>query len=192
MQNDDLKKIKREEGLRGLKKDFFQIYDYLKCLKLENVSDLISTNQELLRLLGVHIKICDFLCSFFEDWGMMIEAGNKPTPVLLIHKEIANLCLEFLLFFILGNSKNQIEVTNHAFLHALEKNIHFSADAVFLLTQLCTGNSTATDAITLKTIQEIVTRLHPDSWVLNKSTVDGIRKKFAPLSDLAQEWIQKQ
>jgi hypothetical protein len=75
---------------------------------------------------------------------------------------------------------------------ALEKNIHFSADAVFLMTQLCTGNAKATEAITRKTIEEIVTRLHPDSWHIEKSLVNGIKKKFHMLNPGAQNYIERQ
>lgn len=143
---------------------------------------------------GVHKHLLNFLCLFLEDWNIILEnlnEGQKLTPILMIHKEIANVMLDFLLFFALENDYYE-EIVEDRFLDILEKNIHLSTEAVLLLTRLCNGNENATNMISHKTIQEIVTRLHPASWHLDENLVSNISNKFHMLKDSVQGYIKRQ
>lgn len=157
----------------------------------------MKKNQELLRLSGVHKRLVKFLCVFLDEWNTMLENfqnGQKLTPLMLIHKEIANVMLDFLLFFTIENESTteEIETIDDKFMEILEKNIHFSAEAVYLLTHLCNGNEDVTNSISQKTIREIVTRLHPASWHIDDNLVSNISNKFHMLKDSIQGYIKRQ
>lgn len=80
--------------------------------------------------------------------------------------KLANACLEFLFYFILGNDRNSQELTNEKFVKTLLKNLDFSSILIRLMTELLTDNDKATQMVTDKQMKQIVDFLHPECWKL--------------------------
>ena len=151
--------------------------------------DLWTTNQELMRNMGMHINILKLIQRVFSR-----RSKNKPATDPIEKKcqiKLINVLYEYLFYFIWGNDKNSMDITSSETLDMLFMQIDLDSSVVHLLTEIIVDSDFANNLVQETTIDRIIKRLNPASggnFRARSKTIEAVDQPLKPVTAEPQQY----